>query len=207
MKTWGFLKEHSHRVTGPEEGIPMPAILPPPRFSVKQRLLKHVRRCRDAALKTRYLIVINLTSGRPPAQTADALRVHRSTVYRVAHRFLARGELGLLDRREDNGRPKLDGDYLGALDEVVRCRATDHGWRRPTWTREMLVETLRRRTGVRVHVATLSRALARIKARRGRPRPTVGCPWPPRKKARRLNALRRLVEALPRREAAVYEDE
>src|SRR5262249_44509977 len=52
----------------------------------------------------------------------------------------------------------------------------DYGWRRPTWTRELLAETLVRRTGGRGHPATLSRALARIKARRGRRRPTVGCP-------------------------------
>jgi hypothetical protein len=127
MKKWGFLSQHSHRATGPEEGIPMPVILPPPRFSVKQRLLKHLRRCRDAALRVRYLIIVNLAGGRPPAQTADALEVHRSTVYRVAHRFLRRGELGLFDRREDNGAAKVDEDYLGALDEVVRSRATDHG--------------------------------------------------------------------------------
>jgi len=185
----------------------MPVILPPPRFAVKQRLLKHLRRCRDAALKTRYLIVINLAGGRPPSQTAEALRVHRSTVYRVAHRFLERGELGLLDRREDNGEAKLDEDYLAALYAVVRSSPKDHGWRRPTWTREMLVETLRRKTGVRVQVATMSRALALIRARRGRPRPTVGCPWHQGVKTRRLNALGRLVASLPRRQAAVYEDE
>jgi transposase len=207
MKKWGFLKQHSHRATRPEEGIPMSGILPDLRFSVKQRLLKHLRRCRDAALKTRYLIIVNLSSGRSPPQTAAALRVHRSTVYRVAQRFTQRGELGLLDRREDNGAVKLDEAYLANLREVVRSSPKDHGGRRPTWTREMLVETLRRRTGVRLHVATLSRALALIRARRGRPRPTVGCPWPKGAETRRLNALRRLVQTLPRREAAVYEDE
>src|SRR5947208_3883657 len=69
------------------------------------------------------------------------------------------------------------------------------------------VETMVRLTGVRIHVATMSRALARIRARRGRPRPTVGCPWAPAAKTRRLNALRRLLDALPRRHVAVYEDE
>jgi transposase len=185
----------------------MSTILPYLRFSVKERLLKHLRRCRDAALKTRYLIIVNLAGGRHPDQTAQALNVHRSTVYRVAQRFRERGELGLLDHREDNGPDKLGEDYLAALDDAVRSRPPDHGWRRPTWTRELLVETLRRQTGVRVHVATMSRALALIKARRGRPRPTVGCPWPQAKKARRLRALRRLVASLPRREVAVYEDE
>jgi transposase len=81
------------------------------------------------------------------------------------------------------------------------------GWPRPTWTREMLAVTLRQRTGVRVHVATLSRALASIRARRARPRPTVGCPWSKPRKNRRLRAIRRLLATLPRGHVAVYADE
>src|SRR6185369_6774878 len=71
----------------------------------------------------------------------------------------------------------------------------------------LLIETLVRQTGVRVHVTTMSRALALIQARRGRPRPTVGCPWPKAAKTRRLNAIRNLLTTLPRRQVAVYEDE
>src|SRR5262245_18456980 len=53
----------------------------------------------------------------------------------------------------------------------------------------------------------MSRALARIRARRERPKPTVGCPWPNAKKTRRLHRLRQLLATLPRREGAFYEDE
>src|SRR5262249_13475564 len=56
-------------------------------------------------------------------------------------------------------------------------------------------------------VATMSRALAQIRARRANPRPRVRCPWYPAVKTRRLNVLRRLLASLPRREVAVYEDE
>lgn len=185
----------------------MSTIVPKVRSAVKQRLLGLLRRCTQAGRTTRLLILINLLNGRDPRQTADVLHVHRDTVYRVARRFRAQGAVGLLDRREDNGTLKLDERFLAALDAVVRSRPHDHGWRRPTWTRELLVETLRRQTGVRVHVATLSRALALIRARRGRPRPTVGCPWSHGAKTRRLNRLRRLAAELPRREVAVYEDE
>ena len=185
----------------------MQRIVPPPRLAVKQRLLRHLRRCRDAGLRVRCLIVLNLWSGRSPQQTAAALHVHRDTVYRVARRFTAAGEVGLLDRRAGNGAVKLDERYLAALRRVVRSSPQSHGWRRPTWAREMLVETLRRQTGVRVHVATLSRALHRIRARRGRPRPTVRCPWSEWARATRLAGIRRLVEALPRGAVAVYEDE
>jgi transposase len=185
----------------------MPAIVPKVRFAVKQRLLRNLRRCREAGLRLRYLIVINLLNGRGAYPTAEALGVHNTTVYRVAGRFREHGEWGLLDGREDNGTAKLDERYLDALYRAVRSSPQGHGWRRPTWTRELLVETLARQTGVRVHVATLSRALALIHARRGRPRPTVRCPWSAAAKTRRLGAIRQLLATLPRRHAAVYEDE
>ena len=39
------------------------------------------------------------------------------------------------------------------LYEVVRARPPQFGWLRPTWTRELLVQTMVRETGVRIHVA------------------------------------------------------
>lgn len=64
-----------------------------------------MRKCRDAGLKTRYLVSVNLFR-RSVTQTAAALQIARSTVYRVAQRFRQFGEGGLLDRREDNGESK-----------------------------------------------------------------------------------------------------
>jgi transposase len=185
----------------------MSAILPQPRLAVKERLLKDLRRCRQASLRVRYLVILNLWRGRSAAVTAAVLEIHSTTVYRVARRFREQGTWGLLDGREDNGEGKLDERFLAILYQTVRSSPQLHGWRRPTWTREMLVGTLARQTGVRVHVATMSRALALIHARRGRPRPTVGCPWGKARKTRRLNVLRRLLAELPRRQVAVYEDE
>lgn len=185
----------------------MSTILPKVRFAVKQRLLKNLRRCRDEGLRTRYLIIINLIEGRTPQIIAPVLKVHRDTVYRVAKRFREHGEFGLLDRRAGNGPGKLKGGFLDALDRLVRGRPQDHGWLRPTWTRELLVATLVKLGYAKVHVATLSRALRLIRARRGRPRPTVGCPWSPQRKGRRLSRIRKLIEGLPADEVAVYEDE
>jgi transposase len=185
----------------------MPSIVPSVRFSVKERLCKQLRRCRSAAVRIRYLIVINLLRDRSAYQTAEVLGVHNTTVYRVAARFRDHGEWGLWDAREDNGETKLDEDYLSALYRTVRGTPQQYGWRRPTWTRELLIETLVRQTGVRIHVTTMSRALALVQARRGRPRPTVGCPWAKAAKTRRLNAIRGLLATLPRRQVAVYEDE
>jgi transposase len=151
--------------------------------------------------------VFNLWNGRGAREIEPILGVHNTTVYRVAKRFRELGEASLWDGREGNGAEKLSEAYLGILDEVVRSSPLNHGWRRPTWTRELLIETMVRKTGTRIHVTTMSRALALIKARRGKPRPTVKCPWHPAVKTRRLNKIAQLVASLPRNEVAVYEDE
>jgi transposase len=185
----------------------MCAIVPPLKWSVKEKLKKRFRQCRSAGVRIRYLIIFNLLHGRGAYETADLLHVHNTTVYRVARRFRERGEISLWDRREDNGEPKLTEGYLGILDKVVRSTPTDHGWRRPTWTCELLVETMVRKIGVRIHPDTMSRALALIKAHRGRPRPRVACPWHPAAKTRRLHRIQRLLAGLSNKEVALYEDE
>src|ERR1043165_9636146 len=92
----------------PQEGIPMPSILPAYKPTVKETLLKHLRVCRDAKLHRRYLIIINLLNGFSAYDTASRLGAHNTTVYRIAKRFKEQGEVGLLDAREDNGEAKLD---------------------------------------------------------------------------------------------------
>ncbi len=185
----------------------MTLILPKVRFSVKEKMRRRFRKCRIASVRIRYLILFNLWNGRSAREIERVLDIHNTTVYRVASRFCQFGEAALWDGRENNGVGKLSEAYLGLLDEVVRSTPQAYGWRRPTWTRELLVEVMHSKTGVRIHVGTMSRALARIKARRGKPRPRVKCPWHPAKKTRRLNWIRDLLASLPRREAAVYEDE
>ena len=157
----------------------MAALIPKVRWSVKEKMQKRFRQCRDRLVRTHYLIVFNLWQERSARETAKVLAIHNTTVYRVARRFTERGEAGLWDGREDNGAAKLSADLLAELDTIVRATPPKYGWRRPTWTRELLVETLVRQTGVRLHVGTMSRALALIKARRGKPRPRVQCPWHP----------------------------
>jgi transposase len=150
---------------------------------------------------------MGLDEGRSPTEIAGMLRISRTTVYRVAWRFRACGEAGLIDRREENGQAKVDEAYLAVLDDVVASYADEHGWQRPTWTQEMLIRTMEQKTGVKIGLAAMSRALGMIRARHGRPKPTVGCPCSKAAKTRRLNAIARLLENLPPDEVAYYEDE
>lgn len=177
------------------------------RHSVKERLGKMLGKCRNAGTRLRYLMIINVINGRSARETEKVLHVHHTTVGRVVERFRRYGEAGLQDGRGDNGADKLGEGYLQRLHTIVSKSPDVYGWRRPTWTRELLIETMVRLTGVRIHVTTMSRALALIKARRGRPKPIVGCPWPKAAKTRRLRQLQRLTATLPRRERVFYEDE
>lgn len=185
----------------------MKRIVPQTPWTVKQKMNRRFQKCRIATVRIRYLVIFNLWNGRRVKDIESILNLHNTTIYRIARRFRELGEASLWDGREDNGAEKLSEHYLATLDRVVRSCPLDHGWPRPTWTRELLVETLAKKLGVRIHVATMSRALALIRARRGRPRPTVRCPLHPAVKTRRLNQIRALLATLPRREAAVYEDE
>ena len=70
----------------------MDGIVPEMSRADKRRLEKRCRKLKDGDRKTRYLIILNLAEGRSVADTARALKVNRSTVYRVAARFREEGE-------------------------------------------------------------------------------------------------------------------
>jgi putative transposase len=173
----------------------------------KQRLSEQLKFLRDARLRMRYLIVIHCLEGRSPTWIARSLKVGRQTVYRTWRRFGEEGDVGLFDRRDGNGQRKLTEEYLTQLRQVVAGDPQQYGWTRPTWTRELLIRTLRRLTGVKAALSTMSHALRLIGARRGRPKPTVRCPWPEAEKQACLQDIERLVTHLPANEVAVYEDE
>jgi len=97
----------------------MPSILGEVRLCVKEKLGKHFQRCRNAGVRVRYLIVINLLNARSAYGTAEVLGVHNTTVYRVAKRFRQHGEWALWDAREDNGSTKLGERFLAILCDAV----------------------------------------------------------------------------------------
>jgi transposase len=174
---------------------------------VKLKLRRMRRETKDKGLADRCQIVLLVARGRRRADVAESVGRSVSWVNRVVARFRDLGVAGLLDRREDNGQPKLDEWFLATLYDLVDASPQDHGYPRPTWTRELLAKVMHRLTGVKVHPATMSRALKSIEARLGRPRPTVGCPWPKRRRNRRLAEIGQTLAALGPGEVAVYLDE
>ncbi len=177
------------------------------RGPVKRQLRKLLRKTNDKGLAMRCRIVLLFGEGLSRERIAETAGCSVSWVDRVLGRFRDHGVAGLLDRREDNGQTKLDERFLAVLYEIVDKQPTDFGYPRPTWTLELLVNVMEKKTGVRVHPGTMSRALKQIKARLGRPKPIVGCPWSKAAKARRLAAIRQAIEGRKSNEVAVYLDE
>jgi transposase len=174
---------------------------------VKVSLRRLRRETSDKGLAMRCQIVLLVAKDRARPRVAEAVGCSVSWVNRVIARFDEHAIAGLMDRREDNGQEKLDEHYLAQLYDVVDGSPQDFGYPRPSWTRELLVRVMHKLTGVKIHPATMSRALGLIGARLGRPRPTVGCPWPRRRKNQRLAEIREALDGRGPAEVAVYLDE
>jgi transposase len=173
----------------------------------RRALLAWGRRLRDGAATFRVLIVERATSGLAAKAIHQLLGCARSQVYRVLGRFLQSGRIGLLDRRGDNGRRIADPHFDAVVRQLVEGCPQDHGYSRPTWTRELLILVAYDKTGIRVSLTSMTRVLQRIRARRGRPKPAVECRLSARQKRRRLAKLQHLLKHLRPDEVAVYEDE
>lgn len=177
------------------------------RGPVKRQLRKLQRKTNDKGLAMRCRVVLLWGERLSREKIAEMAGCSVSWVDRVVRRFGHHGVAGLLDRREDNGQTKLDERFLATLYEIVDKQPTDFGYTRPTWTQELLAKVMEQQTGVKVHPGTICRGLKQIKARLGRPKPTVDCPWSKTAKTRRLAAIRRAIDAMGAKDAAVYLDE
>lgn len=179
-------------------------------LSARERRIVRVKAkgCPDAQLRMHCKIVLSLVAGNSPTRIAASGLCSSSQVYRTAHRFVERGLTGLGDGREDNGQTKADEYFQAVLLQVVgESSPPRHGYRRPTWTQELLVLVMEKKTGVRISCTTMSRVLKRLKIRLGRPKPIVGCPWKKRRRIRRIRELERLVSSARAGDVVVYVDE
>lgn len=181
-----------------------------PRWSdaVHKQVLRQAKARRwDDGSTLRVRAVLAVCRGRTHRDAADVLGVAASTVGRAVARFEEGGFEALQDGRQHNGNRKVDDEYLDRLYAILDHRADDFGWQRPTWTRELLALTMADLGCPPVAVCTLGRALKVIGARRGRPKPTVKCPWPDALRDKVLRRLRRLERVASNEEPVVFADE
>ena len=149
--------------------------------AVQKHILRQARdRGFDAQALFRFHPVLAVASGKSRRCVAAVCSCAASTYVRAVERFERGGFEALRDQRSHNVSRKLSLAYLETLHAVLEHRAQDFGWQRPTWTRESLALTMAEQRFPLVSACTLGRALRQIGARRGRPKPTEKCPWPPK---------------------------
>ncbi|MFP2903509.1 IS630 family transposase [Pyxidicoccus sp. 3LFB2] len=168
------------------------------RWGEKSGCLPTLRRCMAVAAVAR---------GASCNAAAQVLGCATSTVVCAVRRYREGGREALRDRREGNGRPKVDERFREKLSRVLEGTPAQWGWCRPTWTRELLCLELQRRGLPQVSVAIMSRTLASLGARIKAARPIVLCPWPGWKRRRRLYELKCLEIYTPPSEPVLYVDE
>ena len=180
-----------------------------PRMSRAERrqLIRLGRRSDDPYTALRFQAVARLGTGSSTPQVAAELDIATSTVVGAADRFLADGVAGLYDRRRGNGERKADERFERVLVRLLGCTPQDYGWQRPTWTRELLCLQMKLEGFPAVAVCTMGRALSRVGARLGTPKPIVLCPWRRDRRLRVLAAIRRLEGRASAEEPVLYSDE
>ena len=139
----------------------------------RKEIRRRSMRASDAVMRCRCKVILSLVRGKTPTMIAQGGLCAKSQVYRVADRFIEHGPVGLADRREDNGENKVTDTYGAELLRLIEGSPQEHGYRRPTWTQELLVLVLGERTGIRVSVTTMCRLLRQLGIRLNRPKPTV----------------------------------
>jgi transposase len=175
---------------------------------VERRLLLRLgRESGDPATALRFHIVARLGLGKTSPEVEHELDIARSTVVTTAHRFAKEGVAGLYDKRRHNGKPKVDDGFRRRVAALLRRTPEDFGWRRPTWTRELLCLQMKKEGRPAVAVCTMGRVLARIGARLGMPKPVVLCPWKRDARETRLAEIRALEARASEREPVLHGDE
>lgn len=174
---------------------------------MKRELRCHAQFHSDTKYCQRCKIIWNLIKGNSPTSIKNHLECSTSSIMRIAARFVDEGMMGLVDRREDNGEPKITEDHEEFLLIAAAGSPRDYGYDRPTWTLELFIHVLAKQTGSKVSTTTMSRTLARLAIRCKQPKPFVLCPWKKAKRTRKLNEIRRLLEETPEDEVILYVDE
>jgi transposase len=174
---------------------------------LRAKLQRKAGSIRDATTRVRYLIVLHADQSMSKSQIARAVGCCRQTVGRVINRYCELGEAGLMDRREDNGEPKVTTHYLSTLKWILESSPQAFFHRRPTWTHQLLIDTAANYTAIRISKRTMGRVLKDLKVRRGRPKPLAPCPWPRKRREAAIRAVQTLIDTLPKDQIAVWEDE
>lgn len=176
------------------------------RRPVRRRLIRLIRRSRDALVVRRAMAVLSLGRGNSAAEVARETGTARSSVQSWKWLFLEHGEAGLQPQPRGPRPSTVTPTLITRLLALLEDNPPDYGYLRSTWTSELLALLLKRQHGFVIHASTVRRLLNRLDWVWRRARPTL-CICDPRKRAR-MAAINRALQHAARADTAVlYVDE
>lgn len=123
-----------------------------------------------AGLAKRSHIILSLSEGRTPSETAQLTNVSRPIVYKWAHRFIERGIDGL-NRSRRHIITKADNDAIkSAIFSILHSPPSEHGINRTSWKIDDLKKCLLLSKDISISKAVIRRVIrsAGFKWRRAR---------------------------------------
>ena len=146
----------------------------------KHQVRRGIRKAPTEDARRRCRVLLALHRGLDAGAIIVAHDVGLRTVYRVRELYLAAGLPALVDRRTHRPAPKSQPEVLDTIEALVGAHPQDLGLGRSRWTCELLALPLYQKLRIAMHRSWVHVLLRRLRARWGRPRPSV----------RRLNPLR-----------------
>lgn len=157
----------------------------------------------DARVARRAHVLLLLDCGWSYREIMDALFCSSDLVAAVKQRFLAAGvERALAEPDVESVIPFWK---LAVVGWVQHSTPRDFGFFRSRWSCELLAQVLEEQLGVATGGEAVRRALHELGFAWRRPRPVVGLADPEYKT--KLGRIKRLLNALPEDEVAVFQDE
>ncbi len=150
-------------------------------------------------------ILLMLLTGLTQRGVARALGCARSTVTTVVSRFRQGGVVAIRDGRRDKHRLEKRDGILALLPRLTAKQPDDFGWKRTTWTVELVCVEVVHQLGVKVSRSHMGRLLKEAGCRRMRPKPVVS--KAPEDKEQQIAVLRKELAELPSSDVVLYSDE
>lgn len=159
-----------------------------------RRVVRVLRKTRDARTRLWCEIVFWAGHGLPVAVIADQLLCSHDTVIRRIRAYQREGAAALRPKPRPGRRHTVTEEYVQALLEAVRQNPRTLGKNFSNWSTPQLAKHLAVGTGIRVHATTVWRHLQRMGWRFRRPVRVVTSP-DPRYKAKRRYLVRLKLRA------------
>lgn len=134
-----------------------------------EALRQQHRKTREAAVRSRWEMILLSHEGLSPPQIAERVRLSDRTVRRTIDRYEAEGVKGVLNKAIPGRPARVTAAYLKALEPIVEHNPRDLGLPFSNWTTAKLAEYMAQQTGIAIGARQMENYLKAQRWRLRRP--------------------------------------